>query len=299
MSALDPRRDDGHGRRLPHRPFGPDLRPTRRPRRRSSPSSARSRCSTGACALRSGRPEEGAGVFDRSARSATCSWPSAWARASTRSASSHLVGHGFFKAALFLSAGSVMHAMNDRIDMRRFGGLWQGHAPGPSSPSSAATSRSSASRCSPASGPRTRSSRPRSTRAGRPGYILGIAALLGAGLTAFYMTRALVMTFFGEKRWEDDVHPHEAPASMTVPMVDPRPAVRWSAVTCSSSRAAAPTLADAVGRCPVEGRACTPSTSGAGRHRDARRGRARCRRRLRSFAVRPVPRRSPESASRR
>ena len=35
----------------------------------------------------------------------------------------HLLGHGFFKAALFLSAGSVMHAMNDRIDMRRFGGL--------------------------------------------------------------------------------------------------------------------------------------------------------------------------------
>ncbi|MBN9619128.1 MAG: NADH-quinone oxidoreductase subunit L, partial [Actinobacteria bacterium] len=35
----------------------------------------------------------------------------------------HLLGHGFFKAALFLSSGSVMHAMNDRIDMRRFGGL--------------------------------------------------------------------------------------------------------------------------------------------------------------------------------
>src|SRR5581483_655458 len=35
----------------------------------------------------------------------------------------HLLGHGFFKAALFLSAGSVMHAMKDRIDMRRFGGL--------------------------------------------------------------------------------------------------------------------------------------------------------------------------------
>ena len=40
----------------------------------------------------------------------------------------HLLGHGFFKAALFLSAGSVMHAMNDRIDMRRFGGAGAGHA---------------------------------------------------------------------------------------------------------------------------------------------------------------------------
>ena len=35
----------------------------------------------------------------------------------------HLLAHGFFKAALFLGAGSVMHAMNDEIDMRRFGGL--------------------------------------------------------------------------------------------------------------------------------------------------------------------------------
>ena len=56
-------------------------------------------------------------------------------------------------------------------------------------------------------------------KGGTSGWILGICALLGAGLTAFYMTRALVMTFFGERRWEDDVHPHEAPPIMTVPMI--------------------------------------------------------------------------------
>ncbi len=55
----------------------------------------------------------------------------------------HLVAHGFFKAGLFLGAGSVMHGMNDEVDMRKFG---------------------SASRCCPASTPRTRSSRPRSGR---------------------------------------------------------------------------------------------------------------------------------------
>jgi NADH-quinone oxidoreductase subunit L len=49
--------------------------------------------------------------------------------------------------------------------------------------------------------------------------VLGICALAGAGLTAFYMTRALVMTFHGERRWEDDVHPHEAPPVMTIPMM--------------------------------------------------------------------------------
>ena len=50
------------------------------------------------------------------------------------------------------------------------------------------------------------------------GYVLG-RAVLGAGLTAFYMTRLMIMTFFGRPRWEEGVHPHEAPAVMTVPMI--------------------------------------------------------------------------------
>jgi NADH-quinone oxidoreductase subunit L len=130
----------------------------------------------------------------------------------------HLLGHGFFKAALFLSAGSVMHAMNDRIDMRRFGGL---------------------ARVMPitygvflcgflaiigfplATGFWTKDKIIEAAldKGGTSGWILGIVALLGAGITAFYMTRALVMTFHGKRRWEDDVHPHEAPRVMTVPMI--------------------------------------------------------------------------------
>ncbi len=130
----------------------------------------------------------------------------------------HLVGHGFFKAALFLSAGSVMHAMNDRIDMRRFGGL---------------------ARVMPltygvfvcgylaiigfplATGFWTKDKIIESAldKHGTSGWILGIVALVGAGLTAFYMTRALVMTFHGERRWEPDVHPHESPRIMTWPMI--------------------------------------------------------------------------------
>lgn len=51
------------------------------------------------------------------------------------------------------------------------------------------------------------------------GYVLGGAALLGAGVTAFYMTRVMLMTFFGEKRWAPGAHPHEAPALMTWPMI--------------------------------------------------------------------------------
>ncbi len=130
----------------------------------------------------------------------------------------HLVGHGFFKAALFLSAGSVMHAMNDRINMRRFGGLWRvmpityvvfvcGYLAIIGFPG--------------ATGFFTKDKIIESAwdKGGTSGVVLGLAALIGAGLTAFYMTRALLMTFHGQRRWEDDVHPHEAPRSMTIPMM--------------------------------------------------------------------------------
>jgi NADH-quinone oxidoreductase subunit L len=130
----------------------------------------------------------------------------------------HLLGHGFFKAALFLSSGSVMHAMNDRIDMRRFGGLakvlpWTfgvflaGFVAIIGVP--------------PFTGFWTKDKIIESAfdKGGTSGWVLGLTALIGAGITAFYMSRALIMTFLGEKRWEDDVHPHEAPAAMKWPMV--------------------------------------------------------------------------------
>src|SRR5437763_619632 len=53
---------------------------------------------------------------------------------------------------------------------------------------------------------------------GARGYLLGAVALAAAGLTAFYMTRLMLMTFFGQRRWAKDTHPHEAPGVMLVPM---------------------------------------------------------------------------------
>ena len=44
-------------------------------------------------------------------------------------------------------------------------------------------------------------------------------ALLGAGLTGFYMTRLMLMTFISDKRWLDGVHPHESPKVMTIPLM--------------------------------------------------------------------------------
>ncbi|MDT4939038.1 MAG: NADH-quinone oxidoreductase subunit [Pseudonocardiales bacterium] len=130
----------------------------------------------------------------------------------------HLVGHGFFKAALFLSAGSVMHAMNDRIDMRRFGGLWRVM---PITFAVFAAGYLAIIGFPGATGFFTKDKIIEAAldKGGTSGWILGIVTLLGAGITAFYMTRALVMTFLGEKRWEDDVHPHEAPRVMTYPMI--------------------------------------------------------------------------------
>ena len=130
----------------------------------------------------------------------------------------HLLTHGFFKAGLFLGAGSVMHGMNDETDMRRYGGLRTympitfvtfglGYLAIIGVPPFAGFfSKDAIIETAFAAG-------------GVRGLLLGGAALLGAGITAFYMTRVMLMTFFGEKRWHEDAHPHESPKSMTWPMI--------------------------------------------------------------------------------
>jgi NADH-quinone oxidoreductase subunit L len=138
----------------------------------------------------------------------------------------HLVTHGFFKAGLFLGAGSVMHAMDDQTDMRNFGGLgrtmkityftvmagwlaiigligFSGYWSKDPIIESAFV---------PQDGQTWRA------------WVFGLVALLGAGITAFYMSRLFFMTFEGKRRWTpksdgSPQHPHEAPALMTVPMI--------------------------------------------------------------------------------
>jgi len=141
----------------------------------------------------------------------------------------HLLAHGFFKAGLFLGAGSVMHAMNDDVDMRHYGGLAR------IMPVTFATfglGYLALIGIPPFSGFFTKDAIIEAAfgQEGWRGWVFGGAALLGAGLTAFYMTRLVLMTFFGEKRWEKLVsrdeagnetayHPHESPTVMTVPMI--------------------------------------------------------------------------------
>jgi NADH-quinone oxidoreductase subunit L len=50
-------------------------------------------------------------------------------------------------------------------------------------------------------------------------WVVGVLALVGAGITGFYMTRLMLMTFLGRERWEKDVEPHESPSVMTVPLM--------------------------------------------------------------------------------
>jgi NADH-quinone oxidoreductase subunit L len=50
-------------------------------------------------------------------------------------------------------------------------------------------------------------------------WVFGFAALIGAGITAFYMSRLFFMTFHGRKRWPKEAHPHESPKRMTIPMI--------------------------------------------------------------------------------
>src|SRR6478609_5217510 len=126
----------------------------------------------------------------------------------------HLLMHGFFKANMFLGAGSVMHGTNDDVNMRHYGAL--------------------------------RKLMPVTFVTFTMGYLaiigippfdgfwskdkiievaltqniwLGLCALAGAGVTGFYMTRLMLMTFFGKDRYEQGVHPHESPKVMTIPLM--------------------------------------------------------------------------------
>ena len=129
----------------------------------------------------------------------------------------HLLTHGFFKANMFLGAGSVMHGMNDEVNMRRYGGLRKVM---PVTFFTFAAGYLAIIGFPPFAGffSKDKIIEAALDKGGAEGWILGMVALLGAGLTAFYMSRLMIMTFLGNRRWSKDAHPHESPRVMTVPM---------------------------------------------------------------------------------
>jgi len=129
----------------------------------------------------------------------------------------HLMTHAFFKALLFLGAGSVIHAMSGEQDMSRMGALRKFM---PITFSTMIVAWLAISGIFPFSGFWSKDEILAATfAAGGFHYVLWFVGLVVVVLTAFYMTRMMVMTFFGTKRWEDGVHPHESPTSMTFPLI--------------------------------------------------------------------------------
>jgi NADH-quinone oxidoreductase subunit L len=126
----------------------------------------------------------------------------------------HLLTHGFFKANMFLGAGSVMHAMDDDVDMRHYGALQKAL---PITFATFALGFLAIIGIPPFAGFWSKDKIIEVALTENP--VVGICALLGAGITGFYMTRMMLMTFFTKKRWEKGVHPHESPLVMTVPLM--------------------------------------------------------------------------------
>jgi NADH-quinone oxidoreductase subunit L len=131
----------------------------------------------------------------------------------------HLLTHGFFKANLFLGAGSVMHAMDDDVDMRHYGALQK------ALPVTFLTFAMGYLAIIGFPGFAGFWSKDKIIEAAfADNQIVGLAAMAGAGITAFYMTRLMLMTFFTKRRWEGldgarPPEPHESPWVMTGPLV--------------------------------------------------------------------------------
>jgi NADH-quinone oxidoreductase subunit L len=143
-----------------------------------------------------------------------------------------LLSHGFFKAGLFLGAGSVMHGMDDEVNMRRYGGLARLM---PVTFVTFGLAYLAIIGIPPFSAFFTKDPiiDAAFSKGGTSGALLGTAALIGAGFTSFYMTRMMFMTFAGRRRWEEQAaaaggssaeprkapHPHESPPVMLWPMI--------------------------------------------------------------------------------
>ena len=132
----------------------------------------------------------------------------------------HVMTHAFFKALLFLGAGSVIHAMHHHQDMRIMGGLRRKM---PITWVTMLLGTLAIAGVAPLSGFFSKDEILFEAFLGAHGGFpwVWLVGFLAAGLTAFYMMRLLVLTFLGENRASADIRSniHESPATMTVPLV--------------------------------------------------------------------------------
>ncbi|MBR9974212.1 MAG: NADH-quinone oxidoreductase subunit L [Bacteroidetes bacterium] len=127
----------------------------------------------------------------------------------------HVMTHAFFKACLFLGSGSVIHAMHEEQDIRHMGGLKKIM---PYTYWTFLISSFAIAGFPPLSGFFSKDEILWKAFAdGSP--VLWVIGATAALMTAFYMFRMVTLTFGGEPRWAKDKHPHESPASMTIPLI--------------------------------------------------------------------------------
>ncbi len=129
----------------------------------------------------------------------------------------HLMTHAFFKALLFLGAGSVIHAMAEEHSVWKMGGLRKAL---PITYGTMAVAWLAISGIPPFSGFWSKDEILAVTFAKGGWFVaLWVVGVLTAGLTAFYMSRLIFLTFWGEPRWDEGVEPHESTSVMTRPLL--------------------------------------------------------------------------------
>ncbi len=213
--GADPRRHDGHRRRVHGGAHRCSLRPCsdlggrRRHRRGAHGPSTRRR-------LRSASATS-SGCWPTPLSASSATWFLAVGVGAYVAGIFHLVTHAFFKALLFLGAGSVIHALGGEQDLRKMGGL---RAVMPRTFATMAIAWLALSGLPPLAGFWSKDEILAATFERGGWFVLlwgvGIAT---AVLTGFYVSRMMFLTFWRQPRWSDGVEPHESPALMTVPLV--------------------------------------------------------------------------------
>lgn len=129
----------------------------------------------------------------------------------------HLMTHAFFKALMFLGSGSVIHAMHEEQDIRKMGGLKKYM---PITHLTFALGWLAIIGIPPFAGFFSKDEILWQAFSSPYGHVgLWVAGAIGATLTAFYMTRLMALTFWGQSRVPKDIHPHESDALMTIPLI--------------------------------------------------------------------------------
>jgi len=129
----------------------------------------------------------------------------------------HLMTHAFFKALLFLGSGAVIHAMHDEQDIQKMGGLKEYL---PITYKTFLIGAIAIAGIPPFAGFWSKDEILWKSFISEQGsWIFWLLGVFGAAMTAFYMFRLVTLTFEGKRRFNHQIHPHEAPKTMTVPLI--------------------------------------------------------------------------------